>query len=257
MTTRILLAEDEPSIAKLIEFKLSKEGFTLALARDGGEAVTLLDAESWNLAILDVMMPVKTGWQVLKELRSRPRLASIPVIMLSGKADHTEHSGLDAARTIRLGKPFDPESLVRTVRGLLDQETSGDADLAALKAEFLDTFPSRKAELVAAAAKLSGADSLEGMLGVHVVVHKLAGAAATYGLRELGSLAEALDDLLSAELMRDAPLELDRLPERVTAVTRALEECHSTRGDAKRAASTPEARRLISDAGSLPSEASS
>lgn len=116
---RILIAEDEPAIARLIEFKLSKEGFEVVVARDGGEAITQLRNGKWALIILDVMMPVKSGWDVLRELRKVEELGQIPVIILSGKAEDSIGGPIPIGNTRRLTKPFVPDSLVQTIREMV------------------------------------------------------------------------------------------------------------------------------------------
>ena len=116
---RILVAEDEPAIARLLEFKLSKEGFDVVLARDGGEASAQLRNGQWGLVILDVMMPVKSGWDVLRELRSVPSLGEIPVIILSGKAEDSIGGPIPIGNTRRLTKPFTPDGLVQVIREMV------------------------------------------------------------------------------------------------------------------------------------------
>jgi DNA-binding response OmpR family regulator len=116
---RILIAEDEPAIAKLIEFKLSKEGFEVVVARDGGEASAQLKNGKWALIILDVMMPVKSGWDVLREMRNIEGMDQLPVIVLSGKAEDSIGGPVPIGNTRRLAKPFAPESLVQAIREMV------------------------------------------------------------------------------------------------------------------------------------------
>jgi DNA-binding response OmpR family regulator len=118
---RILVAEDEPAISRLIEFKLAKEGFDVTVARDGGEAVALLKAQVWSLIILDVMMPVKSGWDVLHEMRKLKGMESLPVIILSGKAEDSIGGPIPIGNTRRLSKPFVPAALVQAIREMVGQ----------------------------------------------------------------------------------------------------------------------------------------
>lgn len=67
---KLLLAEDEPHIAKLIEFKLKLEGYSLTWVPDGRSAIEKFGESNWALVILDVMMPHADGWEVLKHIRS-------------------------------------------------------------------------------------------------------------------------------------------------------------------------------------------
>lgn len=116
---KVLLAEDEEHIAKLIRFILVKEGFDVTHAKDGQEAVDLLTKEKWNLITLDVMMPHVDGWGVLKAIRSKPEMNSIPVLMLTAKGQKDDESvaqGLGA--TDYLKKPFDPKELARVAKEL-------------------------------------------------------------------------------------------------------------------------------------------
>lgn len=115
----ILLAEDEEHIAKLVQFKLSRENFSVTWARNGQEAMNFLELKSWTVIILDVMMPLYDGWHVLKELRARPKTATTPVLMLTAKShesDRTNAAELGATSFLR--KPFDPVELAATIRKL-------------------------------------------------------------------------------------------------------------------------------------------
>lgn len=115
----VLIAEDEEHIAKLVAFKLGREGFDVTIAKNGQEAIDRLRQAPWALIILDVMMPLKDGWEVLRELRADLALASIPVLMLTAKGFQS-----DMANAARLGaeqylkKPFDPSELAERVRKL-------------------------------------------------------------------------------------------------------------------------------------------
>lgn len=123
---QILLAEDEDHIAKLISFKLNKEGYQVTVARNGEEAIALLPSRAWSLIILDVMMPIRDGWEVLREVRKSELKAAgtaheVPVLMLTAK---TEQQVIGAAAQLGatecMRKPFEPNSLAATVRALLE-----------------------------------------------------------------------------------------------------------------------------------------
>ncbi len=120
MSASILLAEDDEHIARLVAFKLGREGYRLELARNGQEAVDKLDAQIWGLVILDVMMPLLDGWSVLRLLRERPALRDTPVLMLTAKnlsGDLADAAASGATRILR--KPFDPTELTRVVSGMI------------------------------------------------------------------------------------------------------------------------------------------
>jgi DNA-binding response OmpR family regulator len=116
---RILLAEDEEHIARLIEFKLRKEGLEVCTAKNGQEAIDQWsNGSGWSLVVLDVMMPIFDGWQVLKHLRLTD--STTPVLMLTAKsseADFTKSVELGATRFLK--KPFDPAELARIVKEMM------------------------------------------------------------------------------------------------------------------------------------------
>lgn len=119
MTTsiEILLAEDEEHIAKLVHFKLTKEGYQLSIAKNGLEAIELLEAKPWRLFLLDVMMPGADGFEVLKAIRSNPKISHIPVLMLTAKGfDKSVAEAAELGVEHFMKKPFDPQILANTVK---------------------------------------------------------------------------------------------------------------------------------------------
>ena len=119
---KILVAEDEPQTAQLIEFKLKQQGFVVVLATDGEAAMKLIPTEMPSLIILDAMMPVMDGFEVLRRLKETPELKNIPVIMLTAKSrDRDIVSGLELGAADYIVKPFSPAELVARVRKVLGQ----------------------------------------------------------------------------------------------------------------------------------------
>jgi DNA-binding response OmpR family regulator len=122
---RILLAEDEEHIAKLVAFKLAREGYEVTVARNGQEAIDRLPLERWSLVILDVMMPIRDGWQVLKAVRAEPSLSGVPVLMLTAKSYHQDMANAaELGATQFLKKPFEPGHLAATVKQLISGKGS-------------------------------------------------------------------------------------------------------------------------------------
>lgn len=114
---KILLAEDEGHIAKLVQFKLGRDGFEVTVAPNGKEAIALLSAKPWSLVILDVMMPIADGWEVLRAIRSNQDLSALPVLMLTAKGQQRDMaSAAELGATQYLKKPFDPAELSETVK---------------------------------------------------------------------------------------------------------------------------------------------
>ena len=109
----ILVVDDDPVIQKLLEVNFSIEGYAVEVAGDGAEAVEKARAVSPDLIVLDVMMPKMNGLEAAKVLKGDPATASIPIIMLSAKAqDLDQEAGLEAGVNFYMTKPFDPLELL-------------------------------------------------------------------------------------------------------------------------------------------------
>ncbi len=115
---RILLAEDEPLIARFIARGLQAEGYHTTVAGDGDVAVARLTAQEWDLLILDLMLPDRDGFWVLEQaLRLHPRL---PVLVLSARtATDTKVRALNAGASDYLAKPFALDELLARVKARL------------------------------------------------------------------------------------------------------------------------------------------
>lgn len=118
METKILLAEDEDNIRKLVASYLIKEGFTVVEASDGAEAVKKFDDEyDFSLIILDVMMPRMDGYQVASYIR---KSSDIPILMLTARDTETDEiTGFNSGADEYISKPFSPRILVARVKNLL------------------------------------------------------------------------------------------------------------------------------------------
>ena len=112
---KILVAEDEPHILKMVDFKLRSQGYTVIGASDGGEAVVAASADRPDLILLDVMMPVMDGFEVLRTLKGEEATKDIPVIILTAKSQERDIvTGLESGAVDYVVKPFSfPELLAR------------------------------------------------------------------------------------------------------------------------------------------------
>lgn len=114
---RILLADDDPRIRSIIREYAQTEDWEFADAADGNEALRMLSDSSFDLVILDVMMPKLDGWQVLKHLRKTSR---IPAIMLTARVEEYDRLlGFDLGVDDYVGKPFSPRELIARIKALL------------------------------------------------------------------------------------------------------------------------------------------
>jgi len=124
VSKKILIADDEPNIIAALEFLLQRNGYEVHVARNGEEALKLVEATHPDLVLLDVMMPVKSGYDVCKRIRERSDLRHIKIIMLSAKGRDAEVSkGLSMGADVYVTKPFSTRELMDKIMGLLDQKT--------------------------------------------------------------------------------------------------------------------------------------
>ncbi len=122
MSARILIADDEPHIRRLVSFTLGNRGYEVIEAVDGGDALERIRTEHPDLVLLDVMMPVMTGYDVLREVKADPATADVPVIMLSAKSQKAEiEEGIACGAREYICKPFTPKDLVERVGELLGE----------------------------------------------------------------------------------------------------------------------------------------
>jgi two-component system, OmpR family, alkaline phosphatase synthesis response regulator PhoP len=120
MSTKILIADDEPNILISLEFLMKREGYEVVLARDGQEAIDAIQRERPALVLLDVMMPIKTGFDVCHEVRASDALKDTLIVMLTAKGRDTDVAkGLALGANAYMTKPFSTKELVQKVRELL------------------------------------------------------------------------------------------------------------------------------------------
>ncbi len=117
----ILCADDDEDILSLVALRLERAGFEVVTAVDGDQAVERARARRPALAVLDVMMPKRTGYEVLEELRGDEALREMKVILLSARVQEGDvQSGMDAGADAYLAKPFKAHELVAKVKELLE-----------------------------------------------------------------------------------------------------------------------------------------
>jgi DNA-binding response OmpR family regulator len=122
---KVLIVDDEPNIVTALEFLLKRSGYDVRLASNGAEALEQVEAYRPDLVLLDVMMPVKSGYEVCQRLRERPELARTKIVMLSAKGSEAEVSkGLSLGADLYITKPFSTQELVATINRLFE---GGDA----------------------------------------------------------------------------------------------------------------------------------
>ena len=124
MTHRILIVEDEPSIAELIAINLTHAGYEVEKAIQTDLALAAMKDRLPSLVILDWMLPGKSGVQFAKELRAQERTRGLPILMLTAKSEEVDKVlGLDSGADDYVTKPFSPKELVARVRALLRRQS--------------------------------------------------------------------------------------------------------------------------------------
>ena len=120
MAERILIVDDDPLMCNLLTLTLHREGYETDDVYRGQDALDYLSGRDVDLILLDIMMADLNGIEVLRTLQTDPATASIPVIVLTARADAiTQQTGLDAGAVEYLTKPIAPDDLVERVRGVL------------------------------------------------------------------------------------------------------------------------------------------
>jgi DNA-binding response OmpR family regulator len=122
MTKKILIVDDEPNIVMSLEFLMKREGFAVAVAIDGEEALTRMVEFEPDLVLLDVMMPKKNGYDVCQEIRANAAWSQVKVLMLTAKGRDTEVAkGIAIGADAYMTKPFSTKDLTAKVKELLNE----------------------------------------------------------------------------------------------------------------------------------------
>lgn len=120
MAPTILICDDEEPLRALVRASLPTDAYDILEARDGNQSLELIRARRPDLVVLDVMMPGRTGLQVLEEVRGDPELGGIRVLMLTARAQASDRDAAMASGADRyLAKPFSPTELAAVVEELL------------------------------------------------------------------------------------------------------------------------------------------
>lgn len=119
MPSRILVVEDDPDIAELVEHHLSRAGYATSVVGTGADALERI-RERPDLVLLDLMLPGLSGFEICRKMRSDPQTASVPIIMLTARAEEESRvQGLELGADDYVTKPFSPRELVARLRAVL------------------------------------------------------------------------------------------------------------------------------------------
>lgn len=116
----VLVVEDEPDIAALVAYHLAKHSYRVRTVASGSEALESLAAEPPDLLVLDLMLPGRSGLEVLREVRARAELAHLPVILVTARREEQDRlEGFREGADDYVAKPFSPQELVMRVEAVL------------------------------------------------------------------------------------------------------------------------------------------
>jgi DNA-binding response OmpR family regulator len=120
MAKRVLIADDEPNIVTSLEFLMEQAGYETQVASNGQEALDLATSFRPDLVLLDVMVPLKSGYEVCQRLKSDPATRGIKIVMVSAKGRDVEVAkALELGADAYITKPFSTRELVAKVREML------------------------------------------------------------------------------------------------------------------------------------------
>jgi len=146
---RILVVDDEEDILELVRFHLAREGYQLTLAATGEEALKKAKLETFDLVVLDLMLPGLDGLEVAKALKADARTKGVPVVMLTAKSEDADVvTGLEIGADDYITKPFSPRVLTARVKAVLRRRSKAALDdTKVITIHELEIHPGRRAVL--------------------------------------------------------------------------------------------------------------
>ena len=143
---KILVVDDEEDILELLRFNLDKEGYQVACSATGEDALAKARRESFDLIILDLMLPGIDGLEVTRKLKDEADTRRLPIVMLTAKGEESDVvAGLELGADDYITKPFSPRILLARVRAVLRRKSLEPTDnLKAIRIHELDIHPGRR-----------------------------------------------------------------------------------------------------------------
>ena len=194
---RILIAEDDPTLRDNLQWMLELEGYEVFAACDGADAAVQAQNQRPDLVLTDVMMPQLDGYGLIQALRSDTRTATVPVIMLTAKADHSDvRAGMNLGADDYLTKPCRREELLDAIRARLQRSNSLEQAALRLQTE------TRRAMQIDTLTGLPGRDLFELQLHTALDQHTCA-ALIIIGLDGFAKINESLGTSVGDLVLRE------------------------------------------------------
>jgi len=122
MGKKILIVDDEPDLLRVATFRLKKFGYEVLTARDGQEALDLLQKDTPDLIFLDLKLPVMSGYEVCRQIKSDNNLKNTPVVLFTASSDRIAEKAKEIGADDYMTKPFGPEDLLEKIKKFLPPE---------------------------------------------------------------------------------------------------------------------------------------
>ncbi|MEN8815628.1 MAG: response regulator [Nonlabens sp.] len=117
---KLLIVDDEPNIVMSLEYAFQKQGYNVFIARDGSEALVIMEREIPDLVVLDIMMPQVDGYETIEIIKKNPAFAKAKIIFLSAKSKAADiEKGLSLGADLYFTKPFSVKKLIAAVDNLI------------------------------------------------------------------------------------------------------------------------------------------
>jgi DNA-binding response OmpR family regulator len=120
LTKRILVVDDDPYILMSLEFLMKKNGYDVMVARNGTEAMELVEKQVPDLVILDIMMPDVDGYEICRRIKKSPKHSHTKIVFISAKTKEADiQKGYDLGASLYIKKPFSTREMVKQIKELL------------------------------------------------------------------------------------------------------------------------------------------
>lgn len=201
---RILVAEDTPSLQALLQLCLARAGHHVDVVANGRDALERFKAGRYDLAILDIQMPVMSGLDAARGIRrweADAGRAPVPLLALSANTERADRRKcLEAGCTETVSKPFNREELLAAIARRTPKADAGEAPLTVeVDKDFADLVPDFLKNCRSTLSRMKASAEARDFRGVSTAGHKLVGSGASFGFAELSEIARRIEKAAKKE----------------------------------------------------------